>query len=104
MTPNKSQEPTAVGAFSCVIAVHAASRRWLSFLRTEKETRKCDPFDAVFAPHSTALDWAVFGCLIAGAVGIIKAFGMDSPLGVLLCLLGSVAAFGLVIYVHFRKH
>jgi len=32
-SPNKSPEPTAVGACSSAIAVHAASRRWLSFLR-----------------------------------------------------------------------
>jgi hypothetical protein len=31
--PNKSPEPTAVGAVSSAVAVHAASRRWLSFLR-----------------------------------------------------------------------
>ena len=34
MLPNKSPEHlTAVGAVSSAIAVHAASRRWLSFLR-----------------------------------------------------------------------
>jgi hypothetical protein len=33
MQPNKSPEPTAVGAVSSAIAVHATSRRWLSFLR-----------------------------------------------------------------------
>ena len=33
MPPNKSPEPTAVGALSSAIAVHAASRRWLSFFR-----------------------------------------------------------------------
>ena len=33
LMPNKSPEPTAVGAVSSAIAVHAASRRWLSFLR-----------------------------------------------------------------------
>jgi hypothetical protein len=33
MPSNKSLEPTAVGAFSSAVAVHAASRRWLSFLR-----------------------------------------------------------------------
>jgi hypothetical protein len=33
MLPNKSPEPTAVGAVSSAVAVHAASRRWLSFLR-----------------------------------------------------------------------
>src|ERR1035437_1156962 len=31
--PNKSLEPTAVGAGSSAVAVHVASRRWLSFLR-----------------------------------------------------------------------
>jgi hypothetical protein len=31
--PNKSPEPTAVGARSSAVAVHVASRRWLSFLR-----------------------------------------------------------------------
>jgi hypothetical protein len=65
-----------------------------------------DPFDVVFGQRktSTSLDWAVVGCLVAGAVGIYKACCMDSPSGVLLCLLGSVAAFGLVAYIHFRKH
>jgi len=73
---------------------------------TKAGTDNRDPFDKVFGrPSSTpALDWAVLGCLVAGAVGIVKAFGMDSPSGVLLCLLGAVAAFGLVIYVHLRKH
>jgi hypothetical protein len=31
--PNKSPEPTAVGAGRSAVAVHVASRRWLSFLR-----------------------------------------------------------------------
>ena len=31
--PNKSLEPTAVGAVSSAIAVRVASRRWLSFFR-----------------------------------------------------------------------
>ena len=31
--PNKSPEPTAVGAGSSAAAVHVASRRWLSFFR-----------------------------------------------------------------------
>jgi hypothetical protein len=31
--PNKSPEPTAVGAVSSAVAVHVTSRRWLSFLR-----------------------------------------------------------------------
>ena len=32
-SPNKSPEPTAVGAVRSAIAVHVAGRRWLSFLR-----------------------------------------------------------------------
>ena len=32
-SPNKSPEPTAVGAVSSAIAVHVVSRRWLSFFR-----------------------------------------------------------------------
>jgi hypothetical protein len=31
--PNKSPEPTAVGAVRSAIAVHVTSRRWLSFFR-----------------------------------------------------------------------
>ena len=31
--PNKTLEPTADGVVSSAIAAHAASRRWLSFLR-----------------------------------------------------------------------
>ena len=31
--PNKSPEPTAVGAGRSAIAVHVAGRRWLSFFR-----------------------------------------------------------------------
>ena len=31
--PNQSPEPTAVGAVSFAVAVHVASRRWLSFFR-----------------------------------------------------------------------
>ena len=33
LLPNKSPEPTAVGAVSSAIAGHVASRRWLSFFR-----------------------------------------------------------------------
>ena len=33
LMPNKSPEPTAVGAVRSAIAVHAAGRRWLSFFR-----------------------------------------------------------------------
>jgi len=33
LMPNKALEPTADGAVRSAIAVHAASRRWLSFFR-----------------------------------------------------------------------
>jgi hypothetical protein len=33
LQPNKSPEPTAVGAGRSAVAVHAVSRRWLSFFR-----------------------------------------------------------------------
>jgi hypothetical protein len=33
LPPNKSPEPTAVGACSSAVAVHVANRRWLSFFR-----------------------------------------------------------------------
>jgi hypothetical protein len=33
---NKSPEPTAVGACRSAVAVHVASRRWLSFLRSAR--------------------------------------------------------------------
>jgi len=33
LMPNKSPEPTAVGAGSSAVAAHAVSRRWLSFFR-----------------------------------------------------------------------
>jgi len=47
--------------------------------------------------------FAVLGCLVAGGVGIAKALSMESGFDVLLCLLGSVTAFGMVFYIYFRK-
>ena len=62
----------------------------------------------VETPQRTAsaekvLGLAVLGCLIAGAIGILKAFAAVSGLDVFLCLLGSVAAFGLVFYIYLGK-
>ena len=54
--------------------------------------------------RADALDWAVFGCVAAGGVGIYKACEMSNAVDVLICLLGSVIAFGVVFYVHLRKH
>lgn len=46
---------------------------------------------------------AIIGCFVVGGIGIIKALEMSSPSGILLCLLGSVAAFGAVIFFRTRK-
>lgn len=46
---------------------------------------------------------AVIGCLIAGIVGVIKASTMASGFDVLLCLWGSVLAFGVAIWGYFWK-
>jgi len=46
---------------------------------------------------------AVLGCLMAGMVGVIKASTMASGLDVLLCLWGSVLAFGVAMGVYFLK-
>ena len=58
--------------------------------------------------HSSSAEiiigFAVLGLLAAGFVGISKALSMNSGSDVLLCLLGSVAAFGAVIYIYFGKH
>jgi len=68
--------------------------------QAETESRK----DAAETESRTdALDWAVFGCLAAGGVGIIKALNMDKALDILICLLGSVVAFSVVFFVHLRK-
>lgn len=48
----------------------------------------------------TVLGLAVLGCLTAGGAGIIMALSMRSGFDVLLCLLGSVAAFGMVFYTY----
>jgi hypothetical protein len=56
------------------------------------------------AKRTSALDYAVFGCLAAGGVGILKALDMSSAVDVFICLLGSVVAFGVVFYVHLRRH
>jgi len=51
----------------------------------------------------TVIGFAVLGCLVAGGVGILKVLAMERGFDVLLCLLGSVAAFGMVFYVYFRR-
>ena len=60
--PNKSPEPTAVGRFSSAFAVHAASRRWFSFLRWAKMTPD-------FMKRGLLIAWiavALFGLALVG--------------------------------------
>ena len=51
----------------------------------------------------TVSGFVVIGLLAAGGVGVLKAMSMDSGIDVLLCLLGSVAAFGALFYIYFGK-
>lgn len=51
----------------------------------------------------TGVGFAVIGLLSAGVAGILKAMNMDHGIDVLFCLLGSVAAFGSVWYIHCGK-
>ncbi len=51
----------------------------------------------------TVVGFAVLGLLAAGTVGVLKAMSMESGFDVLLCLLGSVAAFGAVYYIYFGR-
>jgi hypothetical protein len=51
----------------------------------------------------TVLGFAVIGLLVAGTVGALKALSMESGFDVLLCLVGSVAAFGAVYYIYYGK-
>jgi hypothetical protein len=67
--------------------------------QTENQTVKVDRN----AGAETVVGFAIIGCLVAGAVGIDKALDMQNGWDVLLCLLSSVAAFGMVFYIYFRK-
>jgi hypothetical protein len=70
-------------------------------IQTQTEVRNASP--ASSSSGETVVGFAVLGCLVAGGVGIVKALSMESGMDVLLCLLGSVAAFGTVFYICFRK-
>jgi len=59
--------------------------------------------ESIVGSAQTVIGFAILGCMVAGGMGIAKASNMESGLDVLLCLLGSVAAFGVVFYIYFRK-
>ena len=49
------------------------------------------------------LDFVALGCLIAGALAIIKALQMRQAIDALTCLPAAVAACSLICYLYFRK-
>ncbi len=76
---------------------------WCTFMTTRTETEDRSAALDRGAGVDMVVGFAVLGCLVAGAVGIGRALNMDSGLDVLLCLLGSVAAFGVVLFTYLRK-
>jgi hypothetical protein len=70
-------------------------------MTTQSNTERVE--NEATSTRTSALDWAVFGCLAAGAVGIIKALNMEKASDVLVCLVGAVLAFGVVFFAHLRK-
>jgi hypothetical protein len=53
-----------------------------------------------WTPEKT-LELAAVGCLLAGAVGILKAAHMEHASDALLCLFGSFGTCGFVCYLYF---
>jgi hypothetical protein len=72
-------------------------------MTTQTQTRNRSETTTRSSSTDTVLGFAVIGLLVAGTVGVLKAWSMESGLDVLLCLLGSVAAFGAVYYIYFAK-
>ena len=72
-------------------------------MSTQTETQNRSETPERNSSAETALGFVIFGLLAAGAVGIYKASEMTSGLDVMLCLLGSVPAFGGVYYIYFGK-
>lgn len=67
--------------------------------QTETEKPASQESRAAKGQAEMVVGFAILGCLMAGGVGIWKASEMASGLDVLLCLLGSVTAFGTVFYI-----
>ena len=71
--------------------------------QSETETPADRESRVAHANGEMALGFAILGCLMAGGVGIWTAAGMTSGLGVFLCLLGAVTAFGTVFYIFLSR-
>jgi hypothetical protein len=72
-------------------------------MNTKTQTQNPSETMAGSSGKNLALGFAVIGLLAAGAVGVLKALTMVSGVDVLLCLLGSVAAFGAVFYIYLAR-
>jgi hypothetical protein len=75
----------------------------VGLMTTNTDTANRAETSTVTSDRADGLDWDVLGCLVAGGVGIVKAFSMERGIDVLTCILGSLAAFGVVFYVCLRK-
>ncbi|HEY3856567.1 MAG TPA: hypothetical protein VGO67_19450 [Verrucomicrobiae bacterium] len=72
-------------------------------MTTNTETANRVETSTVTSDKADSLGWAVLGCLVAGGVGIVKALSMERGIDVFACILGSLAAYGVVFYVCLRK-
>ena len=75
----------------------------LAPMATESENLNRAASTETDSSKTDSLDWAVLGCLVAGGVGIVKAFSMERGIDVFACILGSLVAFSVVFYVYLRK-
>lgn len=73
-------------------------------MTTQSETHNRTETPERNSSAETVLGFIIIGLLAGGAVGLVKAFSMTSGLDVMLCLFGSIAAFGSVYYIYFGKH
>jgi hypothetical protein len=55
-----------------------------------------------FISGEVVVGYATLGCLVAGTIGVLRGITTDG-VGAGVCLLASVAAFGTVCYIYFRK-
>ena len=72
-------------------------------MTTEIQAQNRNETSGRSASADTAIGFSVLGLMAAGTVGLLKALGMESGFDVLLCLLGSVTAFGAVFYIYLGK-
>jgi hypothetical protein len=73
-------------------------------MNTQTGTRSQSDESKQNSSAETVLGFIIFGLLSAGAVGLVKAIIVASGVEVMCCLLGSIAAFGVLYYIYFGKH